>query len=390
MSATLTAPSSSRLLVGVGRPDEVGQHSEYLLDVLAGLTAFGVEVQVVMFGDGALRPLLEEVADVLVLEPRPPRSPGGLFQSLARRISPELADRVHDRRTVEDRRRIRPPDGIYLHDPAAVTLLRYVRDPAVPVTAYAHPWTYSIAGLSPLDLDRLLARTGHFVAADGTVRSDLLAAGVDPARIDVVPSPPPFPPIPLTTATREAARRRAGLAADATVVAVPPLVDWVDCPDLTLSVAWELERLVGGAGPTVLWYGMPADGDRRWPLDVDIDRMGLASVRLIADQLSWEQVAAVASVILLPIRSSLTLPDDAIQAAVELGTPVVCWEGHPLADEVARWGGEVVRRGDVVAMAERLGATVGEPSALRRARSVGFRMGTAAVERVVPVAVPLP
>lgn len=390
MTTETSAPASARLLVGIGRPDEVGQHSEYLLDVLAGLAAFGVEVQVAMFGDGALRPLLEEVADVRIVEPLPPRSPAGLVQSLARRISPALADRVHDLRTVEVRRELHPPDGIYLHDPAAVPLLRYVRDGAVPVTAYAHPWAYSIAGLSPLDLERLLARADHFVAAEGTARDDLVAAGVDPARIDVVPIAPTFPPVPVTLGERAAARRDVGLPADALVVAVPPLVDWVDCPDLTLSVAWELERIAGAAAPTVLWYGMPAEGDRRWPVDVDVDRMGVTSVRLVADDLAWEQVAAVASVVVLPVRSSATLPDGAIRTAVELGTPVFCWAGHPLAEEVARWGGEVVPRGDVVGMAELLWATVGETAALRRARSVGFRMGTAEVERVVPVAVPLP
>lgn len=382
---------TTRLLVGVGQADEVGYPREYLLHVLAGLASFGVRVQVAMFGDGPLREVLEEVADVRLLPPLAPRSPGGLAQSVARRASPDLADRVHDLRTVAARSGIEPPDGIHLHGPLAAPLLRYVRDPAVPVTTYAHPLAFSILGLSPLDRDRLLARTERFIAADDTVQGDLVAAGVEPARIDLAPSPPPFPPFPVRAHERTAARLDAGLPAEGMVVAVPPVEDWVDCPDITLSLAWELQRLAGAAAPpTVLWYGMPAEGDRRWPVDFDIDRMGVTSVQLSADLLEWEQLVAVSSVIVLPIRPTVPLPDDAIRMAAEAATPVFCWEGHELAGDIARWGGTVVPRGDVVGMAEGVWAAVEDEAALLRARSVPFRMEAAVVDRVLPVELPLP
>ncbi len=364
---------------------------DYLVELVRGLGAFDVDVQVAMFEDGPLRPLLEEVADVRVLSPLPPRSAGGLLQSAARRVSPGLADRVHDLRAAADRRWIRPPDGIFVHGPLAAPVLRYERS-AVPVTTYCHPWDFSIAGLPPLDLTRLLDRTDRFLVADsdtfgGAVVEDLVAAGVDPASIHTAPDTLEFPP---STSGRAAIRRRIGIGIDDVVVAVPPVADWVDSPDLTLSLVWELERLSGDRRPVVLWYGMPAGGDRRWPIDYDAERMGISSLLISDDVPSWGEVVAAVDACVLPIRATSALPERAVETAVSRSTPVLCWEGHELAGDVQRLGGAVVPRGDVSAMASRVWSMIEGEEPLRRTPPMEWRPLLDDFERVAPIRIQAP
>lgn len=387
-----------RLLVGVGRATELDEPRRRLLELLEGVVPLGVEVQVALFSDGPVRRDLEALADVRVLVPPPPRTAGGLVQAAARRISATLADRVHDARTRDDLAWLHPPDGVLVHGPEAAPVLRYVRTPGVPVTTYAHPWDFSVAGLSPLDRDRLVARTDRYMAVDDAVAADLVAAGADPARIEcehhpyAIPDPPP--------SWDERARRRADLDVppDTTVVAVPPVADWVEAPDLTLAVAWEVERLAERANPgspwpgTVWWYGMPGagQGEARWAVDFEVARMGLGSVRLSIAEPSWDDVVRVADLVVLPVRSTRALPEGFAETAARAACPLLCWEGHPSALEVERWGGTVVPRGDVAAMAARVHAATADPGARHAAREAVWRSTLGELERLVPLRVPLP
>lgn len=378
-----------RLLVGVAQADLVNEPRRYLLELLDGLSAIGVDIQVALFDDGPVRRELEAVADVRRMPELAHRSPLGVVQSLAGRAGPELADRVHDGRTAAARRWIRPPDCLHLHGPLAVPLLRYVRRDDVPVTTYVHPYDFRIGGLPPAEVRRVVARTDRFLVADDSVVGDLRAAGVDPERISPAPMPLRFPaPTPSAT-TRRTARAELGLSADAVVVAVPPVADWSQGPDLTLAVAWELERRAGPEAATVLWYGM-ADGPDRRPVEYDIDRMGLRGVHLAGELPGGLDLLDLADVVVLPTRTTVDLPDDLAERAAAHRTPLLCWDGHPLAADVRRWSGFVAPRGDVDAMADRVHRLVTDPAAMQGVRESCWRATLADVERIAPLEVPAP
>ncbi len=379
-----------RLLVGVAEAGEVNEPRRHLLDLLHGLTSIGVEVQVALFDDGPVRRELERVADVRVMSSLPPRSPGGLVQSLVRRLSDDLADRVHDVRVHADLGWVRAPDSIHVHGPRAAPVLRYVRTAGVPVTTYAHPWDFSVAGLEPLDLQRLLARTDRFLAADTSVADDLVAAGADPTRVELVPDEPVLPEPPVGPAERASLRVDRGLPVDAMVVGAPPVADWADAPDLTLSLAWELERLAGAGAPTIYWYGMPGSGEPRWSVEHDIGHIGLRSVRVDAHVPDWTTVVDLVDLVVLPTRTTTPSPDDFAVTAARHACPVACWEGHPAAAEVERWGGVVVERGDVAAMARHVHETLTDGGARRRARERVWRLALADVEQMTSLTIPFP
>jgi hypothetical protein len=276
-----------------------------------------------------------------------------------------------------------------------VNLLRYVRSPEIPVTTYVHPWDFSILGLSPLDRRRLLERCQRYFVADDAVVDDLLAAGVDATRIERAPDPLRFPPPPVPphrlAAERTAGRTALDLPLEDVIVGIPGVVDWVDAPDLTLALAWELERQVGKAAPTIAWYGMPKfeDRERRWPIEFDMERMGLRSVRMLED-LDDAEPYEVFDILVLPLRTTEPLSELLVATAALRGVPVFCWEGHALAEAVRRWGGVVVERADVRAMGSLLLRVTGDPVELRRAGQQGWLAAMGDVERVVPLSVPAP
>lgn len=350
----------------------------------------GVEVQVALFDDGPVRRELEAVADVRRMPDLARRSPLGVAESIARRADTGADDRVHDLRTAAARRWLRPPDCIHLHGPLASPLLRYVRTPGVPVTTYVHPWDFRITGLPPRDQRRVVDRTDRFFTADDTVVGDLLAAGVDPSRIEPAPTTFLFPPPSVPASARARARARIGLDPTAVVVGVPPVVDWVDAPDLTLLLAWELERRLGPTAPTLLWYGMPTGGDRPWPLVYDMDRMGLSSLHLAEELPVGIDLLDLVDVLVLPTRTTEELPEGLAERAAAHHTPLVCWGGHPLADEVVRWKGRVMPPGDVAAMATFLAELVVDPVVRRRLEQEAWSERLAEVERITPLAVPVP
>jgi glycosyltransferase involved in cell wall biosynthesis len=378
-----------QLLVGVAQADLVNEPREYLLELLTGLSAIGVDIQVALFDDGPVRRELEAVADVRRMPELPRESPMGRVQALARRGGPGLADLVHDRRTGATRRWIRPPDCIHLHGPLASPLLQYVRTRGVPVTTYVHPYDFRLSGMPPIDQRRVVDRTDRYLVADDSVVDDLVASGVDPARIEPAPKPLRFPATKASPSERAAARAELGLPGDAVVVGVPPVTDWADAPDLTLALAWELERRSGGAAPTILWHGMPLEGPGHWPVAYDIDRMALRTVRLAGDLPAGIDLFDLVDLVVLPTRSTESIGRYPERAAAH-GTPLLCWDGHVLADEVARWKGLLVPRGDVEAMADAVQALADDPAARHRIGQDGWTATLAAVERLAPLSVPAP
>lgn len=389
-----------RLLVGVAHADYVDERAHprsHLVEILSRLRNVGVKIQVALFEDGPVRAELERIADVRVIEPLPHDTVAARVHATAKVVGgPRLAARVEHARRREDRDWIRAPDCVHLHGPLAEPLLSYVSSPAIPVTVYAHPWDFSIAGLSTPQLERLLQRTDRFLAAEDSVARDLVAAGVDPLRIERAVDPAAaFPVTPRPPERSPAARAALGLPADAIVVAVPPVQDWVDEPDLTLGLAWELERLGGAQAPVVLWYGMPEDDERRWPVDFEVRRMGLGRVRVVPDELDWEGLAAIADAVVLPLRNTERHPTPlpagfARDAAMGTGPLLFCWAGNDRAEEIGRWGGTVVPRGDVETMALQVWGRLRDPAAQREARRARWSTAMADVERAFPLGMKSP
>lgn len=389
-----------RLLVGVAQADFLDERAHpraYLVEVLARLRDIGVEIQVAMFEDGPARVELERVADVRVIEPHPENTVVARLHGAARFVRAErLARRVGGVLRRDERRWIRPPDCVHLHGPLAESLLSYVPSRGIPVTVYAHPWDFSIAGLPTPQRDRLLQRADRFLAADDSVARDLVAVGVDPLKVERAPDPASaFPDPHRRPERRESAREALGLPAGAVVVAVPPVKDWVDEPDLTLGLAWELERLGAARAPSVLWYGMPEDDARRWPVDFEMRRMGLDRVRVVSDELDWDDLSLVADAVVLPLRNTGRSPTVmpagfARDAAMRSGPLLFCWEGNDRAHEVGRWGGTVVRRGDVETMALQVWGRLKDPAVRREAYRERWTVAMAEVERAFPLGVASP
>lgn len=372
-----------------------------LLDLLRALDAARVNVRVALLGDGPLRAAVEPLAEVRVLAPLPRRSAGGIAEAVARRVSADLADRIFDARAEEDIAWLGRPDAIHLRGPFAAPILRLLRDVDAPVTTHVHPLDHKASGLAPVHLRRLLDRTSRWVVpadlagaapglADGGAVDDLAVVGIDPDRRVTAPDEVRGPTALVDPVARATTRRRLGLADDEVVAAILPVPDWVDCPELTLPLTWELERRLGDRTPTVLWTGMPADGDRRWPIEFDRERMGITRLRITPEEADWSEVVDAADVIVLPLRSPAVLPDDFAVHAADRGRPVLCWASHDRADEVAAASGTVVPRGDLAAMADALATITADADALARARRVGWAPHVADVETIVALEVPAP
>lgn len=381
------------LLVGIAETAEVTPPRQFLVDLVRDLRELDVRTQVAAFAPGPVVDALAEVADVCELEPLPRRSPPALVQAAARRLSPELALRVQDVRTRQGRRRLRPPDAIHLVGARAMPLLRYVRSPDVPVTTYVHPWDYSIAGLPPRDRRELISRTRRFLVADDSVVGPLLDAGVPPERIMPAPDTvPPLPDLPPDATRRAAARAAHGLTADRGLVVLLRVPGWAELPDPTLSLVWEVRRRLGQP-PSFVWYGVPEpdDHDLRWPIDHEVAHLALDELELVVDDRPpWDELAELADAVVLPSNAPDDLPVGFARLASRGATPVLCWDDHPRAADVAAWGGTVVPRGDVTAMADALATAFASPAAQREARSAAWAPFTAEFDALVAVGVQAP
>jgi glycosyltransferase involved in cell wall biosynthesis len=379
-----------KLVVGVAEADEFAQRRGYLIDLLRGLRTLGVEVRIAWLGESPPPEELATVGELRVLAPLPERSTHRLAGAVARRLGSGFEDAVADVRAREDLEWLGEPDAVHLSGVRSVRLLHYLRHPGLPVVTYVHPHDFSIAGLSEADRDLLRDRTRRFVIAEDAALGDLLDAGVVAARIERAPRRISFPAMPLGAKERRRRRIAAGLAGDRAVVAVAPVPDWFEAPDLTVSLAWELRRRRGPDAPEVLWYGMPSEGEPHWAVQADLDRLGLDDVHLVADVPSTVDLAALADVVVVPSRPQAPEGTPDIRMARRLVLPVLCWHDSPVADEMARWPGLDVAYPDVASMAETVLSLVEDTPERRRVRNTRWKALMAEVEQLAPLEVPAP
>jgi glycosyltransferase involved in cell wall biosynthesis len=258
------------------------------------------------------------------------------------------------------------------------------------VVTYVHPHDFSIAGLSQPDRELLRDRTRRFVIATDDALGDLLDAGVAAERIERAPRRLSFPAMPLGAKERRRRRIATGLAGDRPVVAVAPVPDWFEAPDLTISLAWELQRRRGQDAPEVLWYGMPSEGEPHWAVQADLDRLGLDDVHLVTDVPSTLDLVALADVVVVPARPEAPGGTPDIGLAREHMLPILCWQDSSVADEVARWPGLEVPYPAVAPMAEAVLSLVEDTPERRRARNGRWRAFMSEVEQLAPLDVPAP
>ncbi len=379
-----------QLVVGVADAEGFAERRGYLIELIDGLRSLGVEVRVAWVGDEAPPAELTAAAELRVLAPAAPTTAGRVAGSVARRLGSGFTDALHDTRARDDLEWLGAPDAIHLSGARSVALLHVLRHPGVAVVTYVHPHEFSIAGLSGPDQQLLVERTRRFIVADDAAAADLITAGADPERIERAPRCLRFPTPPPTDEQRRPWRKAFGLPEDRPVVAVAPVPDWFEAPDLTVALAWELRRRRGDAAPHLLWYGMPSEGEAHWAVQADLDRLRLDHVHLTAEAPTTMDLVALADVVVVPSRP--TVPDDAPDLALarEHLLPVVCWDDSPVAGEVARWPGAEVPYPEVGPMADAVLALVEDGPERRRARNVRWRAAMADVEQFAPLEVPAP
>jgi hypothetical protein len=378
------------LVVGIAEADDFATRRATLIDLIQGLVTLGVEVKIVWLGEGPVPDELWALGEVGTLPPTTPRSAQRLAGAVARRVGSDLGDTVHDLQARKDLAWLGDPDALHLSGVRAVRLLHHLRHRSLPVVTWVHPHDFSIAGLSPADRDVLRARTRRFLLADGATGADLLEAGVPADRLERAPSTVRFPRRPPTSDQRRQRRAAEGLPADRAVVAVAPVPDWFEAPDLTVSLAWELRQRRGRDAPHLYWYGMPSHGEARWALDADLARLGLDHVHVVTEVPSTEDLVAFADVVVVPSRPEAPAgtPDFAVLRDHLL--PVLCWHDSSVADEAARWPGPLVPYPEVGAMADAVLDLVEDTPERHRARNVRWRSLMAEVEQFAPLEVPAP
>lgn len=299
-----------------------------------------------------------------------PRTPPGLLERglhLAGRT--EQARRLREVRLRPRRNWLEGVDTVHLNGPQAVTLLRYIPGPLRHVDTYVHAGDLGVGDLDRRDRALLLAATDRFLAADREVARRLVDAGVAPDAVTVWVWQRPMSVAEPDADVIAEQRRRLGVPAAAQVVAVPVVQGWVKSPDLTVALAWELERRRPTPPSHFYWYGGPFERALRWPIEHDLETAAVSTVHL--DRQPWRAdrpALAAADVVVLPSRDAG--PPGRARHAARWGAPILCWSNHPDAAQVRAWGGDVVPFPDVSAMAERVLAWSADEPARRAFRDL--------------------
>lgn len=315
------------------------------------------DVRVLVLGGGPLVAELREVAPTTVASELRHRDVGAVVERAVGRAGLRgAAAKVRGRRL--GLAGLGPGDAVYLHDVLAVQVLRYL--PAgVPVLCRvaeaAHPLHQP---LSAVDLDLLLGRVDRFLAVtDAGVDELERTRGVDPRRIrrarEVLVAPAPTDPAEVA-----ALRSRLDLPEGALVAGVfgAAAVE-IHAPCAPLAVA---VRRRPDAADVVLLLVVPEHMTDPWALH-DIDHAGLAErVRVLA--LEGEAPPYVALCDLVVHAGWGSDHPRAYLEAAAAGVPIVCFDGHELAEVVgADEGGVVCPRLDLPALAAGVGALAGSP-----------------------------
>lgn len=367
-------PPAPRLLV-VARDATATRENQALVEMVQGLVdGEGASVTVLLQQGGPLVDDLAASAPVRRVDALSRRSPGSVVERLLGRLGLRAtAARVRGRRLGLGR--LGAGDVVYLHTVLVVQVLRYLPS-GVPVLCRvpesAHPLRQP---LSADDLGLLLDRVTRFLPATAAGADELtLAHGVAPGRVVQVPEAVAahldgrFD----RTEEAEALRRRLDLPEAAVVVGMfgAAAVE-IHAPAAPLAVA--IRRRPDGK-EVVLLLVVPEHMADPWATH-DIANAGLSGSVVVVESADPAPPYVELCDVVVHAGWGRDHPRAYLEAAAA-GVPIVCAEGHDLADVVGDdEGGFVCARLDLPALAERVTTLAADP-ARRRA------MGGRAAERV--------
>jgi glycosyltransferase involved in cell wall biosynthesis len=259
---------------------------------------------------------------------------------------------------------------------AAGALLDYPDD--VPKVAYVHESRDALAVLEPAARAGLVDQAGLVLAVSERVRDDLVAFGVDPARVQLAP---PTVSVGLPgPAEVEAARVELGAEPGDLLVVGCGEASWRKGADLFVDV---IARLGPRPGIRAAWIGRRPRSFGRL-LDGDARTLGLVErLRWVGEVADAAPHLAAADVLVMTSRED-PQPLVPLEAAV-VGTPSVAFELGGMGDLVAAGAAIGVPFPDTAAAARQVLQVLDAPetarSVLASARQLAARR---APERLVP------
>ncbi len=370
-----------RVVVVVGRDAADTQENRAFAALARALVEVAdARVSVLLQHGGPLVDDLAAVAPTIVADGLARRSPAAVVERLLGRVGLRAgAARVRGHRL--GLARLTAADAVYLHTVLSVQVLRYL--PAgVPVLCRvpesAHPLRQP---LSAPDLRLLLDRVTRLLPTTGAGLDELTGVhGVPPGRLTRVREAVVPPPAPPSAAEVDALRRDLGLTPDDVVAGVfgAAAVE-IHAPAVPLAVA--VRRRPQGERVALLLV-VPEHMTDPWARH-DIDRAGLADrVALLELEPPAPPAVALCDVVVHAGWGS-DQPLAYLEAAAA-GVPVVCAEGHELAEVVGDdEGGYVCPRLDLPAMAEAVVALAVDPE---QRRSKGARAAARVAAAHAPAA----
>ncbi|MBC7892444.1 MAG: glycosyltransferase family 4 protein, partial [Sphingobacteriaceae bacterium] len=259
-------------------------------------------------------------------------------------------------------------------------LLESLRELGGPLVTYAHELEIGISQYTSPDAFALTLRYSDFFMACSWVQRERYIShyGLDPARIDYLPSLLPDSP-QETAQIRDAApwlRPRLNLPADALLVGCMGSLDWRKGIDVFVQLARHLPETLDGRPIRLVWVGGSHAQAEYKTVAEDVRRLGWSSRFLfIENQPNPLEYMACFDVFALPSREE-PYPLVVLEAAL-LEKPVVCFDGAGGARELVETdAGFVCDYLDAEAMA-------GAINHLLRDQPLRQRMGRVARQKVL-------
>ncbi|MFZ4433452.1 MAG: glycosyltransferase family 4 protein [Microthrixaceae bacterium] len=254
----------------------------------------------------------------------------------------------------------RPTDLVVVNGATAagVELLRTTQQ--APTALIAHELSTGwMANLSTADRRLLLARTTAYLAVSEAVRSYLVEhQGVDPATVQVTPPPVDVAFVPPDRSSRNG---------DRCVVVGGGVADWRKAPELFVTVAHHCREQAPEIDWAFRWFGGGTGTDpAAWPLQVEVERLGLASNVTFTGPLEDVGPELAGGDVFLLTAKEDAAPLVAAEAA-GAGLPIVTFNSGGV-EELVRDGrcGEIVAYPDVSGLAAAVVALARDPERRRR------------------------
>ncbi len=304
----------------------------------------GFDTEVVLARPGELRPDYERLTEVRIAR-LDLRSPDRRLSRAVGRLGGPTPEEAVLRSLSRRRIGTRPTDLVVLNGATAdgVRLLRTL--PEAPTALVGHE--LSTGWMGNLDADDrrlLLSRVRAVLAVSEAVRDYVVDHhGVDPETVTVVP-PPVDPPGPLPKRGGDDTR---------CVVVGGGVADWRKAPELFVTAAHHCRRLAPEVDWRFRWFGGgTGDDPARWPLEFEVDRLGLSDVVTFTGPVTDPSGEFANADILLSTAKEDAAPLVTAEGA-GWGLPVVAFDSGGVTELIAAGGcGTVVAYPDVVGLAE--------------------------------------